>query len=680
MNDILVSIIIPVYNGEKYLKEAINSALSQTYENIEIIVVNDGSTDKTEKIALAYGKKIRYFNKKNGGVSTALNLGIEKMTGQYFSWLSHDDVYYPNKIEEQLKFLYSNYNEKTILYTDYEIINSKSEHVTNVVLDHEELINKPEYGLLRCKINGISLLIPKIAFENVGLFNMNLRCTQDYEKWYEMIKAEYNFVHFPKILVKTRVHDEQVTNTSPRVQLEGDELWIKLIDYPTNNTKKRLEGSEYLYYLKTFEFLNLTPYKNAAIYCEKKLKELEPKNNLMTKIYRLYKEIGMKELLKRVYNKYKKNNKSISELGNLENQIFELNNKINVLEQKIHQTTNDISKQSEQTISTFLKLNERVSLKLFENINYLTIYHYEENLKKFESNNKFNPLVSIVIPVYNGTNYMKEAIDSALNQSYKNVEVIVVNDGSNDGGKSEKIALSYGNKIKYLKKDNGGVSSALNFGIQHMQGEYFAWLSHDDKFKNNHIEKHIEYIRKHQGVKIVTYTNLEIIDSKGNLIYDLTMQFGLFGFNYFLSLSKSEYALFMGEINGDSILIPKEAFTEIGLFDENQRITQERDMWFRLMESYKFVLIPYVTTSLRIHDSQVSVTAKDVVEKSNTKQKELINSISHKKIMELEDNEIDFYIKLKKHYDLNGRQELAEFMNIKIKENIKGKIEANHEK
>lgn len=98
----LVSIVIPVYNGENYLEEAIHSALNQSYENIEIIVVNDGSTDNTENIALKYKDKIKYFKKENGGVSSALNLGIKNMTGEYFSWLSHDDLYYEDKIERQI--------------------------------------------------------------------------------------------------------------------------------------------------------------------------------------------------------------------------------------------------------------------------------------------------------------------------------------------------------------------------------------------------------------------------------------------------------------------------------------------------------------------------------------------------------------------------------------------------
>ena len=89
---------------------------------------------------------------------------------------------------------------------------------------------------------------------------------------------------------------------------------------------------------------------------------------------------------------------------------------------------------------------------------------------------------------------MREAIDSALTQTYTNTEIIVINDGSNDSGKTRKIVLSYGNKIKYFEKENGGVSTALNFGINNMAGDYFSWLSHDDLYLPNKIETEINYL------------------------------------------------------------------------------------------------------------------------------------------------------------------------------------------
>ena len=143
-----VSIIIPVYNGSLYLEEAIETAINQTYDNIEIIVVNDGSNDnnKTRLIAEKYKNKIKYFEKENGGVSTALNLGIKKMTGSYFSWLSHDDKYKPDKIEKQIKYLFDNnlLNSNVILYCDFEAIDKKSKYLWTEKKDHDISINKPD--------------------------------------------------------------------------------------------------------------------------------------------------------------------------------------------------------------------------------------------------------------------------------------------------------------------------------------------------------------------------------------------------------------------------------------------------------------------------------------------------------------------------------------------------------
>ena len=100
----------------------------------------------------------------------------------------------------------------------------------------------------------------------------------------------------------------------------------------------------------------------------------------------------------------------------------------------------------------------------------------------------FQPKVSIIIPVYNGAEFMREAIDSALAQTYPHIEVIVVNDGSRDDGATREIALSYGDRIRYFEKENGGVSSALNLGIRNMTGDYFSWLSHDDAYLPDNVQ------------------------------------------------------------------------------------------------------------------------------------------------------------------------------------------------
>jgi len=205
-----VSIVIPVYNGSNYLKESIDSALTQTYENIEVVVVNDGSTDhnKTENVALSFGSKIRYFEKENGGVASALNYGIKKMTGEYFSWLSHDDVYFPYKIERQIERLRKLNNKQCVLYSDFEIIDKKSNYTGELKIG-ADISNNSLLAILSTSIHGCVTLIPKRIIHTVGLFNESLKTTQDNDMLFRIFRAGFEFQHIPEILIKIRSHLEQ---------------------------------------------------------------------------------------------------------------------------------------------------------------------------------------------------------------------------------------------------------------------------------------------------------------------------------------------------------------------------------------------------------------------------------------------------------------------------------------
>ncbi len=208
-----VTIVIPVYNGANYLCEAINSALAQTYKNIEVIVINDGSNDdgKTEEMALSYGSKISYFFKENGGVASALNLGIQKMKGEYFAWLSHDDVYYAEKIVRHIKYLEKRKNKQILTYCDSEIID-KNSNMIRISRINQEYLKHIYLTIFSTSIGGCTLLIPRFCFEKVGLFNEKLKTTQDNEMWLRISRNGFDFEHIPEILVKSRSHSEQGSN------------------------------------------------------------------------------------------------------------------------------------------------------------------------------------------------------------------------------------------------------------------------------------------------------------------------------------------------------------------------------------------------------------------------------------------------------------------------------------
>lgn len=208
-----VSIVIPVYNGANFLAQAINSALAQTYQNIEVLVINDGSDDagETERVALSYGDQIRYYNKTQGGVASALNMAIGRMSGELFSWLSHDDLYVEEKIERQIEILSSISNldrGRTIVYSDFSVFSNDPEKA----VPHLMRGASPEefrYWLTKeGTLHGCTLLIPKAALVETGGFDERLHTTQDYDLWFRMAK-KYRFVHLPGCLIKARSHPEQ---------------------------------------------------------------------------------------------------------------------------------------------------------------------------------------------------------------------------------------------------------------------------------------------------------------------------------------------------------------------------------------------------------------------------------------------------------------------------------------
>ncbi len=296
----LVSIVIPAYNASNFLAEAIDSALAQTYRNFEIIVVNDGSKDNgaTRKVAESYGDKIKYFEKENGGSSSALNCGIRNMTGEWFSWLSHDDLYYPEKLEMQVERLNQlaaeNIDiERCVFFSGSDIIDESgryirkssdedmkrtSEYVNNIV-GNEFLIAEPTEFCF----HGCSCLVNKKVFEEIGTFDESLRLLNDMDFWFRVYSAGYKVCYIPKSLVKGRIHSKQVSKSigfsyhNP----EQDMFWGRSLDWLIEKHsdnydlffkfgRNALKKTRYTEGEKAFSFaVKINPEKKTGIFFKK---------------------------------------------------------------------------------------------------------------------------------------------------------------------------------------------------------------------------------------------------------------------------------------------------------------------------------------------------------------------------------------------------------------------------
>lgn len=199
------------------MSQAIDSAINQTYDDLEIIVVNDGSTDYTLDIIKKYSDMIKIINKPNGGTASALNAGIDAMQGEWFKWLSADDVLYPNAIEILLNEARNLGNKANnyIFYTNYDIIDDTGTIIKDFIEPNYNNLSNFERSIILLDHyygNGSSCLIKKSIFDEIGRFNENIGYAEDYEFWLRAcVLNYYNLYLIPQKTLQYRVHKKQLT-------------------------------------------------------------------------------------------------------------------------------------------------------------------------------------------------------------------------------------------------------------------------------------------------------------------------------------------------------------------------------------------------------------------------------------------------------------------------------------
>lgn len=194
----LVSTIIPVYNGEKYLRQAIESLVSQCYKPLEIIVVDDGSYDGSAKIAQSFGTKVRYHYHPNSGLSVTQNKGVELAKGEFISFLDSDDLWVQDKLTLQMKAFQSD--------SSLDMVFGHVQQFHDVHLSHEL---KSRLQIPKEPMQGYStgtLLIKRESFNRVGPFATDLR-VGEFVDWYAKASDKgLKELMLPEVLLKRRVH------------------------------------------------------------------------------------------------------------------------------------------------------------------------------------------------------------------------------------------------------------------------------------------------------------------------------------------------------------------------------------------------------------------------------------------------------------------------------------------
>jgi len=222
-----VSVLMPAYNAEKYIAEAIDSILNQTFSDFEFIIINDGSTDNTADIVKKYAardNRIKFINnKKNQGVSTIRNILLDKASGEYLIYQDSDDVSISNRIETQVAFM---------------------DMHPNISISCAGILSHPDLQIITCQsqpkildfyvanhVSNPSVIMRRADIVNAGLhYNTQYSTAEDYAFWVDALKHNLKIYNIPDVLVKYRVLPNSLSHNNPKISEFNDIIRSEIID------------------------------------------------------------------------------------------------------------------------------------------------------------------------------------------------------------------------------------------------------------------------------------------------------------------------------------------------------------------------------------------------------------------------------------------------------------------
>ena len=432
----LVSIILPIYNVESLLGECVASVRNQTYSNLEIILVDDGSPDNAGKMCDDFAKqdsRIKVVHKKNAGLNMARKSGFEVSTGEWITFVDSDDVIDKNYIEYLLEGVKRCNAEMSICGFQY------------FVDEYESDGKEP-------------LIYQKSLSSVIKMYLLDGRPNEHF-----FMQTAWGKL-FSRRLIS--LIDWDFSN----YKVNEDEF-MSMMYYSQLNTPLAIVDNRLLYYRQRPDSImgqNEKEYTN--VYSGKKLSKFEYLGEVYDKRLQLFGHRYQHEIAYWFGLHY---------MINLSKTYVRNQDPLTVADKKVF---NDRLPKIIEASKKYRYWNEhRVIMDSIEKLG---------SIDGFFEYKKSTPMVSVVIPVYNSERFLDKSIGSVINQTYHNLDIVLVNDGSTDG--SVEICDLYAKRdyrVRLINKKNGGVSSARNMGLEFANGQYVTFVDSDDFLELDAIEQ-----------------------------------------------------------------------------------------------------------------------------------------------------------------------------------------------
>ena len=429
MRETQISIIVPVYNVEPYLRQCLDSILGQTFTNFEVLLINDGSPDSSGDICREYVAKdsrFHYFEKENGGLSDARNYGIERAQGEYLTFIDSDDFVNEKHLENL--FLASRLTNADITIGGFSRFENGTFWLYQDHFSSDSLVS----------FTSAQAIQHLDSMFDVPFLNFSIVCGKLFKRdLFKELRFQYGKYAEDQFIIW-------------KLYLKARSIYTFNVDsyvYRINNT-----GMSSVFSLKHLDYIDAL---------EERIKFTKDIDGI---------DIGLS------FNMYR----------------YVLKRNLDQLEE--HQFLDEASQ-----IRRKLELAEREEYPFLFDESYSDMGGPKE-------------LISIIVPIYNVESYLRMCFDSIEHQTYSNIEVLLINDGSPDS--SGEICQEYvarDSRFRYFEKENGGLSDARNYGIERSNGMYLTFVDSDDWVEPTYIDDMYQAALKNDSEIVVSnYTQFDV--------------------------------------------------------------------------------------------------------------------------------------------------------------------------
>ena len=454
-----VSILIPTYNVEQYMQICLDSAVNQTLQEIEIIVINDGSTDNCLEIVQEYAdrdSRIKIIDKENGGYGKAMNCGYDIAAGEYIGIIEPDDYVDLHMYEDLYKL--AKENDLDFIKADF----NRFQH--------------DKYGNLIFMYNKVAKLDTN--------YNIVIK-PSDEKKSFGYIMNTWSGIYKHSFLEKHHIRH----NETPGASFQDNGFWFQTMMFA-----ERAMFCNRPYYCNRRDNPNSSVASKEKVYCMNE--EYAYLHDLLMQY-----EDKAKELMPQLH--WKKYHNYLFRYGVIAKQYQE-----EYIKRMADEFREAIEKNElDESIFTDYEL---------ENIHWII----DDPHDYYINNNSSVPAVSVIIPVFNTSEFLRQCLDSVLGQTLRNIEVICVDDGSDDN--SVEILREYEQKderVRIILQENAGGGAARNKGMDIARGKYLSFLDSDDFFEPKMLEE--AYNKSERvGAEICVYKVRRYDNNNGSFSFD----------------------------------------------------------------------------------------------------------------------------------------------------------------